>query len=94
MLLRRRAFAVLLAGSLAASSAVALAPGSALADHTPAPERVSLMGTLMSELGCAADWDVACTRTDLTAGSDGSWSLTGTLPAGAYELKVRLNGSW
>ena len=94
MLLRRRAFAVLLVGSLAASSAVGLAPGSALADHTPVPERVTLMGSLMSELGCEGDWDEGCTRTDLVPGADGSWSLTGTLPAGAYELKVRLNGGW
>ena len=37
----------------------------AAADHTAVPDRVTLMGSLMTELGCAADWDEACAATDL-----------------------------
>ena len=90
----RRPLAVLLAGTLAAASAVGLSPGVALADHTDEPERVTLMGSLMSELGCATDWDEACTATDLVEGENGSWSLVQQVPAGAYELKVRIDGAW
>ncbi len=75
-------------------SLVAAAP--AAADHTPVPERVTLMGDLMSELDCAEDWDVNCDKTDL-AKVDGSETLfagTFTVPAGNYLYKVRLNGSW
>ena len=89
----RRRLAVLLAGVLAASSASAVAPTVALAEHPDPPERVTLMGSLMSELGCPTDWDEACKATDLSR-SDGTWSLTGEVPAGVYELKVRLDGSW
>ncbi len=81
-------------------SLILVAP--AAADHTPAPERVTLMGSLMSELGCAADWDEACSATDLpkVQGSESLYAATFTVPAGGptqpttYEYKVRLNGSW
>ena len=90
----RRRLAVLLAGVLAtATSAAAVAPTAALAEHPEPPGRVTLMGSLMSELGCGADWDGSCSVTDLTR-SGRTWSLTAEVPAGAYELKVRLNGSW
>jgi len=89
----RRRLAVLLAGVLAATSGAAVAPTTALADHSSPPDRVTLMGSLMSELGCGADWDGACSATDLVR-DDGTWSLTATVPPGEYELKVRLNGSW
>ena len=71
-----------------------LAPA-AQADHTPTPNRVTLMGSLMSELGCAADWDETCVKTDLPrVGQSAVFSKVFTVPAGSYELKVRLNGSW
>lgn len=87
-----RRLAVLLAGVLAAGTAT-VAPGPALADHVDPPGRVTLMGSLMSELGCATDWDEGCEATDLLRGEDGTWSTTGALPPGAYELKVRMDGS-
>jgi hypothetical protein len=57
---------------LSAASAVLVAAGlagpgalPAQADHTPLPGRVTLMGSLMSELGCPTDWDEGCSATDL-----------------------------
>jgi glycosidase len=89
----------------AALSALALVVGLAIglpaaADHTEDPARVTLMGSLMSELGCtggpnAGDWDESCELTDMSPVAGTSrWELTATLPAGEYEFKVRLNGSW
>jgi glycosidase len=72
----------------------------AAADHTPPPDRVTLMGSLMSELGCPTDWDTTCTATDLAPvpGSKTLYAATFTVPASdpaqAYEYKVRLNSSW
>ncbi len=83
--------AVLAAGALV----VPLAAPPATADHTATPTRVTLMGSLMSELGCGGDWDEGCDRTDLTPVAGTSlWEYTATVPAGDYEFKVRLNGSW
>ncbi len=91
--MRRRPLAVLLAGGLLAASVAAL-PQAALAAPAASPDRVTLMGSLMSELGCPTDWDESCTATDLTREDDGTWTLAGELPPGQYELKVRLDGSW
>ncbi|QZY29111.1 pullulanase-type alpha-1,6-glucosidase [Nocardioides coralli] len=66
----------------------------AAADHTTAPDRVTVMGTVMDELGCGADWDESCSATDMSLAEDGSWELVGELPAGEYRWKVRLDGSW
>ncbi|HET7690752.1 MAG TPA: alpha-amylase family glycosyl hydrolase, partial [Nocardioidaceae bacterium] len=67
----------------------------ATAGHTTMPERVTLMGSLMDELGCDEAWDQSCTKTDLVR-VDGTsvFELDVTLPPGSYEFKVRLNGSW
>ena len=89
---RRLLVPLLVAGVVVSLTAVAV-PASA--DHTDPPARVTLMGSLMSELGCAADWSESCTATDLVATGDGQvWDFVGALPAGSYEFKVRLNGSW
>ena len=67
----RRRLSVLTTGILVLAAAlVGVAPASA--DHTDTPSRVTLMGTLMSELGCPADWSEDCTATDLlpVAGSE------------------------
>ena len=67
----------------------------AVADHTSVPARVTLMGDLMSELGCPDDWAGGCAATDLTreAGSE-TYSGVFDVPAGSWQWKVRLNGSW
>ena len=91
----------LLAAILVASaSALPIAP--AIADHTPLPARVTLMGSLMSELGCEGDWSGTCSLTDLlpVPGAAGLFAGTFLVPAGDpaepfdYIYKVRLNGSW
>ena len=81
--------------ALVAGLLVGPAAPPALADHTAIPSRVTLMGSLMTELGCPADWDETCTATDLPrVGSTATFSRVFTVPEGAYELKVRLDGSW
>jgi pullulanase-type alpha-1,6-glucosidase len=89
----RRLFVPLLVAGVVASLTAVAVPASA--DHTDPPDRVTLMGSLMSELGCDTDWDESCTATDLAATGEGQvWEFVGELPAGSYEFKVRLNGSW
>ncbi|WP_377640701.1 alpha-amylase family glycosyl hydrolase [Oryzobacter terrae] len=91
----RRLSAIVVGAVLAAVPALATALPAA-ADHTPLPSRVTLMGDLMSELGCESDWNESCTATDLlpVSGSPGLFARTFTVPAGNYVYKVRLNGSW
>src|SRR6187549_92824 len=60
------------------------------------PASVGIPGSYQSEAGCAGDWDPACAATQLTydANSD-IWKNTFSIaPAGSYEYKVALNGSW
>ncbi len=91
----RKPLLVLAAAALAVGGLAGPAAGPAQADHTPLPTRVTLMGSLMSELGCAGDWDEGCALTDLPrVGDTSTYSAVFTVPAGSYELKVRLNGSW
>ncbi|MEV0719894.1 pullulanase-type alpha-1,6-glucosidase [Asanoa sp. NPDC050611] len=68
----------------------------ALADHTPLPAQVTLVGSLQSELGCPGDWQPECAQTALApvAGSPGLFRASFTVPAGSWEYKVALNGSW
>ena len=59
----------------------------------PQPDTVVVAGNL-GVLG-GADWDPADTNLQLTFDrSDELWKLTADLPAGHYEYKVALNGSW
>jgi maltose-binding protein MalE len=57
-------------------------------------DTITLVGSLQSEAGCANDWDPACSTTFMTDNGDGTYSFTVTLPAGDYEYKVAVNGSW
>lgn len=53
-------------------------------------------GSFQSEMGCSGDWDPGCFRTwlqDIQGSGLYSFS-TNTIPAGSYEAKVALNGSW
>ncbi|WP_231938480.1 pullulanase-type alpha-1,6-glucosidase [Arthrobacter sp. B6] len=70
--------------------------GPALADHTPAPTSVTVVGSLQSELGCPGDWQPECGATTLqpVAGSPGLYQGTFHVPAGGYEFKIALNNSW
>ncbi|MDN4162437.1 alpha-amylase family glycosyl hydrolase [Nocardioides abyssi] len=62
---------------------------------TPARESVAVAGSLQDEIGCAADWDPACEESRLAFDpTDGRWHATFELPAGTYEWKVAVDGSW
>ena len=60
----------------------------------PLTGMVNVPGSYQSEVGCSADWDPACALTALTVGGDGLYHGTFTIPAGDYECKVAINGSW
>ncbi len=68
----------------------------ASADHTPVPGTVALVGSLQSELGCPGDWQPECAGTRLApvAGAPGVFRATFDVPAGPFEYKVALNGTW
>jgi hypothetical protein len=56
---------------------------------------VTVAGSLQSEVGCGGDWDPACSAAFLAydAGDD-VWQGTFSLPAGNWEYKAALDGSW
>jgi alpha-amylase len=56
---------------------------------------VTVAGSLQSEIGCAGDWDPACSASHLTFNtSNGLWEGTFQIPEGHYEYKVAINNSW
>ncbi|NOW01643.1 pullulanase-type alpha-1,6-glucosidase [Isoptericola chiayiensis] len=55
---------------------------------------VTVPGSHNSEMGCAGDWTPDCENARLTERADGVYSGTFDLPAGDYEYKVAINGSW
>lgn len=62
---------------------------------TSHPATVTIAGSLQSELGCAGDWDPACAATQLAYDpADDAWQGTFAVPAGAWEYKAALDGSW
>lgn len=65
----------------------------AAAADRPAPESVSFPGTIGSALG-GNDWAPDDGAVQAIDQSDGTWTLTGNLPAGNYEFKAAINGSW
>ncbi|GAB6940479.1 pullulanase-type alpha-1,6-glucosidase [Isoptericola variabilis] len=65
-------------------------------DTEPEPEidLVTVPGSHNSEMGCAGEWTPDCEGARLTERPDGVWEGTFDLPAGDYEYKVAVNGSW
>ncbi len=62
---------------------------------TPAPQSVTIAGTIQSVLGCDGDWMPECEATFLNySAADDLWMATFDLPAGSYEYKAALNGAW
>jgi len=56
---------------------------------------VTVVGNLQSELGCPGDWDPACVDTQLVYdATDDVWQRSFVVPAGDWEYKAALNGSW
>ena len=61
----------------------------------PQPQSVTIAGSLQSELGCPGDWQPDCAATGLVFDAeDRVWQRTFDLPAGNWEYKAPLNGSW
>jgi hypothetical protein len=58
-------------------------------------ETVSVPGSYQVAAGCDGDWDPACEATTMSDDDgDGVYTLTVTLPAGEYEFKAAINGTW
>jgi hypothetical protein len=63
--------------------------------NSPEPKQVVIPGTLQSKLGCSGDWQPDCEKTALVYNKDTDiWTAEFQIPAGKYEYKVALNGSW
>lgn len=78
----------------AASGVLSIVPGQGGAPP-PEPDRVTIAGSFQSELGCPGDWQPECAITDLAFDAeDGVWQGRFALPAGQWEYKAPLNGSW
>jgi pullulanase len=59
------------------------------------PTTVTIAGTIQSVLGCPDDWQPECDVTHLTYDEgDDLWRAAFELPAGEYEYKAALNGTW
>ncbi|MEK3883222.1 alpha-amylase family glycosyl hydrolase [Paenibacillus sp. PL2-23] len=58
------------------------------------PDKVTLVGSLQTELGGTSDWSPPEAATEMTSLGGGTYALTGTLPQGTYEYKVALNCTW
>src|SRR5579859_6276109 len=89
----------LIAGMSLLISVIAPSIGSALAapfdQNTPNPTSVTVAGTIQSKVGCSADWKPDCDKTFLKYDTNSDvWHAAFTLPAGDYEYKAALNGSW
>lgn len=55
---------------------------------------VAVPGSFNAAVGCESDWDPACEAIRLTDNGDGTYSGTFMIPAGDYEFKIALDGSW
>lgn len=66
-----------------------------IAQENPLPDSVTVAGTIQSVVGCPGDWQPECEATFLTYDAQNDlWSGAFDLPAGSYEYKAALNGSW
>ncbi len=85
-----RSYAVLAGVAVVASlGVVAAGPASAAATS------VTLVGSLQDELGCSKDWQPDCAASTLDrVGDTPVFSGTFEVPAGTYEYKVALDGTW
>ena len=97
-LLEYRAVSTDAAGQRAAASSYASVGNTiSLVESTePQPDidLVTVPGSHNSEMGCAGDWQPGCDVAKLTKRSDGIYAGTFDVPAGDYEYKVAINGSW
>ena len=91
--MRRSRFHFLLVTLLLLMTAAGLVQ--AQGDNTPQPTIVAIAGTIQTSLGCGGDWQTDCEDSFLTySASDDVWIASWDIPAGEYEYKVALNGTW
>ncbi|KUJ83523.1 DUF3372 domain-containing protein [Microbulbifer flavimaris] len=65
------------------------------AADTPDPSAVNIPGTLQSQIGCLHNWQPECAASMLSYDSnDDKWQGSFFIPAGYWEYKAALNGSW
>jgi pullulanase len=68
-----------------------------VSDNAPLvqPASVTIVGSLQSELGCGGDWDPSCSAAFLGFDPDDAvWQSIFSVPAGNWEYKATLNGTW
>ena len=59
------------------------------------PGAVSVPGNHNSEIGCPGDWQPDCPEAQMSLDAeDLVWKRTVTLPAGGYEYKAAIDGTW
>lgn len=76
---------------IASGLTVPLSAGPAAA----AERTATIVGSLQDELGCPGDWQPDCADTRLTREGDSTaYRKVFDVPAGTYEFKVAINGSW
>jgi hypothetical protein len=59
-----------------------------------APTSVTIAGDLQSEMGCPGDWQPDCADTQLAEEGYGVWRQEYAVPAGDWQYKMTLNGTW
>lgn len=90
-----RGWLLLLLLSAAATTSAAPPTQSDDPASIPPPETVTIAGTLQPEIGCPGQWNTGCAESMLTySPEDDLWLATWELPAGSYEYKAALNGTW
>jgi len=55
---------------------------------------VTVAGSLQSELGCPGDWQPSCPESELANVGGTTYRRDFTVPAGGYDFKITINGSW
>lgn len=104
-LVEYRAVSVDAAGNHAAAStfgSVGVAVDGVVPDEEPPPGGgggredliVAIPGDLNSELGCPGDWQPECEAIRLTHRGNGVYSGSFTVPAGDWQYKIAIGGSW
>lgn len=80
---------------LSLATSMVMGAGAVVASDTPDPSSVTVAGSLQSELGCPGDWAPECAVTHLTFNTeDLVWQAAFNVPAGGWEYKAALSGSW
>ena len=67
----------------------------AYGNHTSIPSNVNITGSFQDELGCSGPWQPDCVNSNISYHADDDlWQGTFSIPAGDWEYKATLNGSW